>query len=167
MQSLSDFVLRWLSGEPVRVRTRRAVYIGLCASILSLAAAFALARDVTRTLRNAGPPPTLPSDQGDVRFGVPLAVRKDVFRELAAAEPGAREEGRRTFPGPDLAWSAEDHRGAFERQKVAAIMASRGLSMTQVYLILDEGIRERWPGPGGEPLPAKVVPLHPRRNYGW
>lgn len=167
MLALFDLVLRWLSGETVLVRTRRTVYLGLAVSLLSLASAIALARGMTRSLRAATELPKLPADSGDLRFGLPLAVRQDIFRELAAAEPAAREEGRRSFSGPNLAWSAEDHRGAFERKKVATIMSSRRLSMTQVYLVLDEGIRAKWPGPDGEPLTPQAVPLRPRRDYGW
>ena len=44
-------------------------------------------------------------------------------------------------------------------------MGRYGLTMSQVYLILDEGIRGRWPGPDGQPLDPHTVPLNPRRKY--
>lgn len=158
---------KWLAGERVRIRTRTMLLALFAASAVSLLYAWREWKDATRDLVTAVPPPPLPPDSGDTRFGVPLAKRKQVFTELAAAEPHARAEGKRSFPGYELEWSAEDHRGAFERQKVAELMSRHRLSMTQVYLILDEGIRERWPGPDGEPLTPFAVPLHPRRKYGW
>ena len=167
MQKLSDVLYRWVAGDFVLVRSRVVLYAWLTVSAASLSYAWILGRDMTRPLRTTAPPPPLPRDSGDVRFGVPLAVRKQIFAELAAAEPNARVEGKKQFPGAELEWSAEDHRGAFERKTAAAIAGARRLSLTQVYLILDEGIRERWPGPDGQPLSPYVVPLHPRRKYGW
>jgi hypothetical protein len=168
MEALLTAAAKWLAGDAVLVRTRRMLLLVLVLSVASLAYSCAFARDISSVLVKAVPPPPLPRDQGDhVRFGVPLATRKQVFTELATAEPVSRAEGTRAFPGDELAWSADDHRGAYERQKVASIMGHRALSMTQVYLILDEGIRERWPGPDGKPLTPTTTPLHPRRKYGW
>lgn len=158
---------KWLAGERVSIRSRSMLIALFALSIVSLAYAWREWRDATRPLVTAKPPPPLPPDSGDTRFGVPLATRKKVFEELAAAEPNGRAEGKKGFPGYELAWSAEDHRGAFERQKAAELASRYHLSLTQVYLILDEGIRERWPGPDGEPLTPYTVPLHPRRKYGW
>src|SRR4051812_27229395 len=158
---MKDAVLRWIAGDLVLLRSRALAYAWVTIAVVSLSYAFVVTRDMTHSLRTTKPPPPLPKDAGDVRFGLPLATRKDVFRELAAAEPNSRAEGKKSFPGTELAWSAEDHRGAFERKTVASISASRGLSITVVYLILDEGIRAKWPGPDGEPLTPFTVPLHP------
>lgn len=104
------------------------------------------------------------ADQGPpgVRFGMPENVRKDIFREIATAEPNARAQGIAGFP--DQPWSQEDHRAAFERDTLRSIAARRGLALTQVYLVLDEGIREGWPGPDGKPLTPMTIPLVPRRK---
>ncbi len=158
---------QWLAGEPLAIRSRRLLMVVLAASVGSLAYAWRVGAEAAHPLTHAKPLPALPPDHGDVRFGVPLAKRKDVFRELADQEPSSRAEGKKSFPGADLAWSAEDHRGAYERKSVAAAMAKHGLTMTQVYLILDEGIREKWTGSDGQPLTPLTVPLHPRRKYGW
>lgn len=134
-------------------------------SVASLAYSIKILREATRPLIQSEAPPPLPPDHGDVRFGVPLTTRKAVFTELAKQEPASRAKGHQAFPGPELDWSAEDHRAGFERKSVAAAMARHKLSMTQVYLILDEGIRQHWAGPDGEPLRPTTVPLHPRRKY--
>lgn len=159
--------LRWLAGERIRIRSRTIFFAAVAVSVLSLVSAFVLCRRMTRNLATGQANAILPADHDDVRFGVPLAKRKQVFKDLADAEPQARADGKKSFPGDELAWSAEDHRGAFERQRVAAAMGKYGLSQTQVYLILDEGIRQKWSGANGEPLTPFTVPLHPRRKYGW
>lgn len=164
---MKDAVLKWIAGDFVLPRRRILAALWMAIAAAALSYAFVVTRDMTRHLRTAKPPPPLPHDQGDVRFGLPLATRKDIFRELASAEPNSRAEGKKSFPGAELAWSAEDHRGAYERKTVASIAQARGLSITQVYLVLDEGIRMKWPGPDGEPLTPFTVPLHPRRKYGW
>jgi len=157
-------VARWLAGERVHIPSRAAALVLLTLSVGSLFYAATYARRAVAAIVGKAPP-SLPPDQGDVRFGVPLRVRKEIFATLAAAEPQSRVKGVQSFNGPGLEWSAEDHRGAFERQDVAAAAQRHGLTLTQVYLILDEGIRERWPGPDGAPLNSKTVPLNPRRKY--
>lgn len=167
MDSVSTVVAKWFAGERVRVESRRMLGVVLACSVLTLGLAWREWRSAVRPLVSAKPPAPLPPDEGDKRFGLPVGTRKRIFEELAAAEPHGRAEGQKGFPGVDLAWSAEDHRGAFERQKAAEVASRHRISLTQVYLILDEGIRERWVGPDGAPLTPTTVPLHPRRNYGW
>lgn len=155
----------WLSGDKVRIRSRRTFLVALAISVLSFAYAVRDLRAFARPLTHAKPPPALPPDQGDARWGMPLATRKQVFAEFAAAEPAHRAEGARSFPGAALAWSADDHRGALERNKARELSGKYRVSLTQIYLCLDEGIREKWPGPDGNPLDAHTTPLNPRRKY--
>jgi hypothetical protein len=179
LEALRALVKPWLAGEAIAIRSRRVLALSMLASTLALAYATGSALTATRRLRTSPRAPALPADrcegaqrprecdQGDVRFGVPLAKRRAVFARLAASEPGERNAGKNEFPGPGLEWSAEDHRAAFERAEVAAVMSEQQLEMSQVYLILDEGIREHWPAPNGKALDPYTVPLHPRRSYGW
>lgn len=161
-------ILRWLGGDAFRVRTRRHLLAAFAVSGAIGLYGACDAWDVMKPIARDPGPEVLPPDQGDVRFGVPLATRKQVFAGFAAAEPGQRAEGRASFHGPGLDWSAEDHRGSFERKTAAQLSAQYGLNLTQVYLILDEGIRERWVDPdAGGPLPGTTEPLNPRRKYGW
>lgn len=168
-ESLLVIGAEWLTGKPIAIRSRRTLVIAVgLATILGVWGYLRL-REVARPLTlaaRAGVPHFAP-DHGDVRFGVPLAKRREVFTEVAGGEPSARAEGTKAFPGADKAWSAEDHRGAYERKNVAAAAARHHLTLSQVYMILDEGIRAKWPGPDGEPLKPSTVPLHPRRDYGW
>ncbi|HQY61169.1 MAG: hypothetical protein IPF92_14640 [Myxococcales bacterium] len=115
-----------------------------------------------RPLAFAKRPVPIPGDTADGhRFGLSLADRKAIFAEIAAAEPEQRSQAKAAFPGQE--WSQEDHRCAFERDSVRSIAARRSLSLTQVYLVLDEGIRDHWPDPQGKPLTPTTVPVVPRR----
>jgi hypothetical protein len=165
MKALFVAAVRWLAGEAPARAARRAFLVGACFSLLTLAYALTSAWRMIEPLAG-GVQPAVPADHGDERFGVPLALRKEIFQMLAEAEPEARVESARRFAGPGLEWSAEDDRASHERRKVAELAARFGLSITQVYLILDEGIRAHWRGPDGKPLEARTVPLNPRRKYG-
>lgn len=164
--SLFHVVLCWLAGDAVCRPPRIAILTAAAFAACSLACAGYSTWEAIAPFHGLAQPKVL-ADSGDARFGVPLETRKAIFLDLATAERAARAEGHRRFPGPDLAWSAEDHRAAFERKEVARLAGAHGLNITQIYLILDQGIRNHWPGPDGEPLDATTVPLNPRRKYGW
>jgi hypothetical protein len=155
----------WLSGEKVRIQSKRTLLIAVALSVLSFLYAFRDLRALARPLTHAKPLAPLPADVGTTRWGVPIETRRQIFAEFAAAEPTSRAEGTKAFPGAALAWSAEDHRGAYERNKARDLASKYRLSLSQIYLCLDEGIHERWPGPDGKPLDPHTVPLHPRRKY--
>lgn len=160
-------VAEWCMNARARVRTRAGLAAHALVALAALGYAGGRVAKVVAPVAGAPRPAALPPDHGDVRFGLPLETRKAIFRELAAAEPQSIQNGKTSFPGKELEWSAEDHRGAFERQTVASLMPKYGATMTQAYLCLDEGIRAHWPGPDGKPLNPHTVPLHPRRKYGW
>ena len=107
-------------------------------------------------------PAALADGPGDIRYGLSEATRREIFKEIAAAEPNARQQGAAGFPGQP--WSQEDHRAAFERETIRSLAASKHLNLTQIYLVMDEGVRARWPGSDGKPLVATTIPLEPRRK---
>lgn len=165
MDDLLTTAGKWVSGEAVRIRTKRMLLVVSGVSLLTLFYAVRELRALARPLTHAKPLATLPAPAGDSKWGMPLSMRREIFAEFAAAEPTNRAEGIRAFPGPALAWSAEDHRGAFERQKARELSSRYRVSLTQIYLCLDEGIHDKWPGPDGKPLDPHTVPLNPRRKY--
>ncbi len=99
------------------------------------------------------------------RYGMNAETRKAIFDELASAERAERHRAieQNTWQG-DL-WSREDDRGYQELTLARALSTKYGVSLTQVYLVLDEAIREKWRGPDGEPLPATTPPLRPRSRW--
>lgn len=158
----ADFA-RWLVGEPARRPSARvralfwALQVLLAVSVLPY-----VARALIKPITGAPKPPPLVDGPGDVRYGLPLARRREIFTLIAATENHSREMGVVAFPG--MPWSQEDHRAAFERDAVRNIAASTKITLQQAYLVLDEGVRSQWPGPDGKPLTATVVPLDPRRR---
>ena len=158
----------WLAGERGAVRGSRNLFLLLLAGhIMILGYGISQLRGMTASLRFAKPVPVVAAGQGDTKLGLSLEQRKKIFADIAATEPASRAAGKASFGSPDLAWSADDHRGSFERREVANVAGRYGISLTQAYLVLDEGIHEKWPAPDGHPLDATTTPLHPRRNYGW
>lgn len=150
----------WMEGERV---TRTQLLLPVVAATLAMVYAGVWIVRTARPITSAAPPGAVLDREGtDVRFGLPEAVRREIFNELATAEPNARASGIAGFPG--LPWSQEDHRCAFERDTARSIAARRQISLSQVYLILDEGIRNKWLGPDKQALNPKTVPLLPRRK---
>jgi hypothetical protein len=156
---------KWLSGDTVRAPSKRAILLAAAISAIAFIVGFRDLRALAHPLTHAKPLAPLPADEGENKWGLSPKTRHAIFDEFAAAEPSNRSEGTRAFPGPALAWSAEDHRGAYERNKARELAGKYRCTLTQVYLSLDEGIHERWPGPDGKPLDPKTVPLNPRRKY--
>jgi hypothetical protein len=112
------------------------------------------------------PPTPLPSQEfpGD-KFRLSEERRKEIFEELATAELAERKRAINQNTWQGQLWSREDDRGWYEAKAVREAAQRHGLSESQVYLVLDEGIRNHWLAPNGEPLPGTTPPLHPRTTW--
>jgi hypothetical protein len=160
-----DRVVRDLFGgwaEPAPRLSRLRVATRAAACVLALIVAAVATVRTVRPIVTGPRPVALVDGPGDVKFGLPEPERRELFKEIAAAEPHGRAQGVAGFP--DQPWSQEDHRCAFERETTRGLATRKGLALTQVYLVLDEGIRAQWPGADGKPLRATTVPLAPRRR---
>jgi hypothetical protein len=117
-------------------------------------------------LLDAKPPIRLPSEEiDDWRFRLPERTRREIFAEVALAEEAERKRAVEQNTWNGHLWSREDDRGHFERVFLRQLAQRYGISLTATYLILDEGIRAKWPGPSGEPLPGTTPPLNPRSTW--
>jgi hypothetical protein len=117
-------------------------------------------------LLDAKPPIRLPSEEiDDWRFRLPERTRREIFAEIALAEEAERKRAVEQNTWNGHLWSREDDRGHFERVFLRQLAQRYGISLTATYLILDEGIRAKWPGPSGEPLPGITPPLNPRSTW--
>lgn len=147
-------------------RSKVAWFVRLAAIGVAL---FALGRrvvTVTTPLLAAKPPPAIPTEEiDDYKFRLPERIRREIFSELAAAELAERARAIRENTWKGHVWSREDDRGHYERLAARRAAARHKVSLSQVYLVLDEGLREGWPGPDGKPLPATTPPLDIRT--GW
>jgi len=122
---------------------------------------------VTHTLIATKPSPTIPTEEiEDYRFRLPEHTRRDIFRDLATVEVAERARAIAANTWGGHLWSREDDRGHYERVAARGAAQKYHCSLSQVYLVLDEGIRERWPGPDGNPLPA-TTPPHSIRTTSW
>ena len=136
------------------------------AAFLLLLAVVRQAYVLSRPLLSATPPASIPVEHSDGEaFGLPERTRRAIFDSLASAEVAERARAVRANTWGGHAWSREDDRGHYERVAARAAAAKYGVSLTQVYLVLDEALREHWLGPDGKPLPALTPPLNPRSTW--
>lgn len=120
----------------------------------------------TAPLLDAKPPNPIPREEiEDYRFRLPERTRREIFAEIADAEIMERRREASQDKWKGHLWSREDDRGHFERMHFRAVAVEHHLSLTQVYLILDEGIRNHWEGTEGAPLPATSPPLDLRSTW--
>lgn len=154
---LDDPVREWLDG---RMRGRRvrvaARWIGRA---LWLAPLVVLVIVAWRLLEEPEPPAVPPPRPGQV-FGLSDEERREVWVELMRGDASRWKRARERFPGH--AWSQQDDYTHILTDHLLEIARRRDLPFSIVYLVLDEGIRNRWPGPDGGPLDASPVPLRPR-----
>lgn len=144
----------------------KAAWIAKVAAIaIALVALWRRVDAATSPLLSAKPQPPIPVEEiEDYKFRLPERTRREIFAELATAELAERARAVQANTWKGHLWSREDDRGHYERVAARAAAAKHKVSLTQVYLVLDEGIRERWPGPDGKPLPATTPPLNIRSN---
>jgi hypothetical protein len=120
----------------------------------------------TAPLLEAKPPTPIPSEEiEDYRFRLPERTRREIFMEMAAAEIAERHRAAEANTWNGHLWSREDDRGHVERMTLRSLAGKHKISLSQCYLILDEGIRNKWPGPDGNPLPATTPPLNIRSTW--
>jgi hypothetical protein len=130
---------------------------------VALVAAAVMAVLLARPIVRDHVPPIPPPRPDGTRFGLPVGVRRQIYGEIARGEASANQKGKDGFP--DDPWSAQDHAASFERDNVRDVANRHKISLTAAYLVLDEGLHERWPVPHGRPLDGAIVPLHPRRVW--
>jgi hypothetical protein len=109
--------------------------------------------------------PLGPDEYEGFRYGMTLETREAIFDELAIAEESERRRAIESNTWQGHLWSREDDRGQQELTLARALAKKHGVSLSQVYLVLDEAIREKWPGPDGKPLKATTPPQDPRSTW--
>ena len=107
-------------------------------------------------------PGRLSRDGAEPLFGVPRPERERIWRDISGHDGEWRRAGREAFPRHP--WSQHDHYAAFLLQHMTMLAARKGLSISQVALIFDEGVHNQWPAPNGKPVDATWVPLQPRQQ---
>lgn len=155
--SLFDF-----SKVPV---TRAGWTVRIVAVLFALVLLSRKVTSATAPMLTAKAPAPIPTEENDdYRFRLPERTRREIFADLATAEIAERARAVRENTWKGHVWSREDDRGHFERVAARAAAAKYKISLTQVYLVLDEGLRGHWLGPDGKPLTAWTPPFNPRQN---
>jgi hypothetical protein len=109
--------------------------------------------------------PMGPDEYEGFRYGMPLETREAIFEELAEAEAAERARAIENNTWKGHLWSREDDRGQQELKLARHLAKKYDVSLSQVYLVLDEAIREKWPTASGEPLLATTPPQDPRSTW--
>jgi hypothetical protein len=149
-----------------RPGTRVAWVVRVVVTSLALGILARRTHALTAPLLDAKPLPVLPAEEiEDYRFRLPERTRRELFAEIAAAEVEERKRAIEHDRWRGHLWSREDDRGHAERVELRRLAAKYRISLSAAYLVLDEGIRGRWPGPDGAPLPATSPPLDLRQTW--
>lgn len=115
-------------------------------------------------VKNSTPPLGAEAHEGH-RFGLQLETRQAIFKDLATVELAERARALSVNSWNGHLWSREDDRGHYEMTAALRLSRQYKISLTQVYMVLDEGIREHWPAPNGQPLPPTTPPQDPRSTW--
>lgn len=146
--------------------TRVAWLVRIAVLTFALVVLYKRVTTATAPLLDAKPLPKIPAEEiEDYRFRLPERVRKEIFIEMAGVEQAERKRAQDANTWNGHLWSREDDRGHVERLEARQIAGKYKISLTQAYLVLDEGIRNHWPGPDGNPLPATTPPLDIRTTW--
>jgi hypothetical protein len=156
--SLSTLLRAW-APDAAPPKSALALVLIASANLVGMAALWRTVKQTLGPMARTPEPPPVPQRRGNERFGMTETVRRDVFRELADAEINERRRAITMNTWGGHAWSREDDLGYVQRARAREVAARYRLTLTQMYLVLDEGIRERWPGPDGEPLRATSEPI--------
>jgi hypothetical protein len=147
-------------------RTRAAWFVRLVAFGVCLVFLSRRVNAASTLLLHAPAPLPLPVEMtGGAFVNIDEQTRKAIFADLATAELAERSRAIAQNTWQGHAWSREDDRGHYERVAARVAAAKYRLSLSQVYLVLDEGLREHWPSPNGEPLPPTTPPLSIRSAW--
>jgi hypothetical protein len=88
------------------------------------------------------------------------AQRRGAYAILASEERNMRREGIKDFPADP--WSQDDAFHNTEYRRAKQIASQRVMSLQDVLLAMDEGMRERWPKAAGVHQKPTVPPCRPR-----
>lgn len=161
MDALRAYIERSLP-ETRLPRTRAGLALYAFVQVTALLVFVRVAREALLPLLRTPALAPVPAQTSMTKFGLTETDRRAIFRELAESEIGERQRAITQNTWGGHAWSRFDDLGYVQRARARELAIRYRVSLTQVYLVLDEGIRERWPGPDGQPLSPNIEPLQLR-----
>jgi hypothetical protein len=87
-------------------------------------------------------------------------ARRAAYVLMVTEEQNMRRDAIKDFPADP--WSQDDAFHNLEYRRAKEIARKRGMSVQDVLLAMDEGMRERWPKPVAINQKATVPPCRPR-----
>lgn len=145
--------------DPQLPKSRMGVTLFVIAQFVAFAVFVRTVKPAFKPLLTPPPTPRVPAPTSMTRFGLTEPVRREIFRELADGETSERASAIARNSWNGHLWSRFDDLGYVQRAKARELAQRNNISLSQVYLVLDEGIRERWPASNGQPLPPNAEPL--------
>ncbi|MCA9523889.1 MAG: hypothetical protein KC609_23130 [Myxococcales bacterium] len=146
--------------EPTQTPHSRADrWVQVIALLLVLAAASWIAAATVQRQRVR----RVPSDTAGSRFGVPLEQRRAIFDLVTGKALRWRAEVRRRVPDNPYYRELEFHLRL--RRFVRRLARAKSLDPTQVWLIVDEGIRRHWKTPRGKGFEPVIEPVKPGTRW--
>jgi hypothetical protein len=131
-----------------RPRNAESVWLRAGAFVAGVTAIFYVVRGGAAQVLYARPLPMLtPDEHVGYRYGLSEEARREIFAALASAETG------KAVPTLERARRSHD-RGDAEASIVGSLATKHRVSRSAIWAVLEQGIRERWPGPDGAPVPA-------------
>jgi hypothetical protein len=161
MASLIAYIAGTLPEPKVKTSAPGILVLVAC-QLVSIGVFWRVAGATLGSLFRTPPPAEIPAASSTTRFGIPEDRRREIFRLLAESENKERQRAISQNTWRGHAWSREDDLGWVQRTEARRLASRFGLSLSQIYLVFDEGIRERWPGPDGQPLRATTAPINLR-----
>ena len=132
--------------------------------IVSIAVLVRVVREHVKPMFKISPGAALPAPTSTTRYGLTEEQRRAIFQELAINERAERRRAIEQNTWAGHAWSRDDDLGYVQRTRVRELAVQHNLSASQVYLVLEEGIRSHWLGPDAQALPATCAPISLRHE---
>lgn len=132
--------------------------------IVSIAVLVRVVKQHVGPMFKVTPGAPIPAPTATTRYGLTEVQRRAIFQELVTNERNERRRAIEQNTWSGHAWSRDDDLGYVQRTRVRELALQYSVSASQVYLVLEEGIRAHWLGPDGQPLPATSAPISLRHE---
>jgi hypothetical protein len=144
--------------------TATSFILSVILQLVSIAILVRVVREHVGPMFRAAPGPAIAAPTTTTRYGLTEEQRRAIFHELYINERAERRRAIEQNTWLGHAWSRDDDLGYVQRTRVRELASQYNVSASQVYLVLEEAIREHWVGPDGQSLPATSAPISLRHE---
>jgi hypothetical protein len=130
-------------------------WVGIATLVLPVMVAWMVVEDV-----RSWPEPAPMTVTEEKSFGLTEKARRMYFTKIAQFEEHWRTEAKKQFPKQK--WSQCDAYFNHVMQHVQHLARIYRVHYSQMFMVLDEGVRKGWTDEQGGKMPAVTEPLRPR-----